>query len=158
MTSDIPTARRAAVRAYPMTILRYAATGRADGRAQSDGRIRIGIATGRELRLRPRGWGVRISPGRTSTRGIRQVASSMSILRQQLVARLGEPMVAGTTRYIHRLIYWLAPVRQRKGCFPGQMPEYHLLNRQRICILSGSSRPSAETNRADKASRSPILS
>ena len=39
--------RRAAVRAYPMTILRYAATGRADGRAQSDGRIRIGIATGR---------------------------------------------------------------------------------------------------------------
>ena len=47
MTSDIPNGRRAAVRAYPMTILRYAATGRADGRAQSDGRIRIGIATGR---------------------------------------------------------------------------------------------------------------
>ena len=32
------------------------------------------------------------------------------------------------TRYIHRLIYWLAIVRQRKGRFPGQMPEYHLLN------------------------------
>ena len=47
MTSDIPDGRRAAVRAYPMTILRYAASGRADGRAQSDGRIRIGIATGR---------------------------------------------------------------------------------------------------------------
>ena len=45
MTSDIPDSRRAAVRAYPMTILRYAASGRADGRAQSDGRIRIGVAT-----------------------------------------------------------------------------------------------------------------
>ena len=79
------TYRRAAVRAYPMTILRYAASGWADSR------IKIGIATGRELRLRPRGWGVRISPGRTSTRGIRHVATSMPILRQQLVARLGEP-------------------------------------------------------------------
>jgi len=45
MTSDIPVGRRAAVRAYPMTILRYAASSRADGRAQSDGRIRIGVAT-----------------------------------------------------------------------------------------------------------------
>ena len=52
MTSDIPTARRAAVRAYPMPILRCATSSRADGRARSDGRIRIGIATGRELRLR----------------------------------------------------------------------------------------------------------
>ena len=30
-----------------MTILRYATSSRADGRARSDGRIRIGIATGR---------------------------------------------------------------------------------------------------------------
>ena len=44
MTSDIPVGRRAAVRAYPMTILRYAASGRADGRTQSAGRIQIGIA------------------------------------------------------------------------------------------------------------------
>jgi len=41
------------------------------------------------------------------------------------------------TRYIHRLIYCLASVRQRKGRFPGQMPEYHLLNRQWISILPG---------------------
>ena len=34
MTSDIPDGRRAAVRAYPMTILRYAASSRADGRAR----------------------------------------------------------------------------------------------------------------------------
>ena len=54
------------------------------------------------------------------------------------------------TQYIHRLIYWLALVRQRKGRFPGQIPEYHLLKRQRICILPGTSRPSAETNRADE--------
>jgi len=46
MTSDIPVGRQAAVRAYPMTILRYAASSRADGRAQSDGRIQIGIAAG----------------------------------------------------------------------------------------------------------------
>jgi len=46
MTSDIPDGRRVAVRAYPMTILRYAASDRADGRAQSDGRIKIEIATG----------------------------------------------------------------------------------------------------------------
>jgi len=46
MTSDIPDGRRVAVRAYPMTILRYAASSRADGRAQSDGQIRIGVATG----------------------------------------------------------------------------------------------------------------
>ena len=41
MRADIPEGRRAAVRAYPMTILRHAASsradGRADGRMQSDG-------------------------------------------------------------------------------------------------------------------------
>ena len=62
------------------------------------------------------------------------------------------------TRYIHRLIYWLAIVRQRKGCFPGQMPKHYLPNRQWISILPGTSRPSVETNRADEASRIPILS
>ena len=31
---------------------------------------------------------------------------------------------------------------------PAKMPEYHLLKRQRICILPGTSRPSAETNRS----------
>ena len=36
-----------------MTILRYATSSRADGRSQSGGRIRIGIATGRELALYP---------------------------------------------------------------------------------------------------------
>ena len=41
------------------------------------------------------------------------------------------------TQYIHRLIYWLALVRQRKGCFPGQMPKHYLLNRQRISIWPG---------------------
>ena len=40
MTSDIPVGRRAAVRAYPMTILRYATS------SQADGRIKIGIAAG----------------------------------------------------------------------------------------------------------------
>ena len=81
-----------------MTILRCATSSRADGRARSDGRIRIGIAIGREPRLRRLEVDrlvailrVRISPGRTSTRGIRYVASSMSIWGQQLVARLGEP-------------------------------------------------------------------
>jgi len=64
MTSDIPVGRRAAVRAYPMTILRYAASGRADGRAQSDGRIQIGIAAGSgpEVDRLVAILGVRISP------------------------------------------------------------------------------------------------
>ena len=35
-----------------------------------------------------------------------------------------------------------------KDVSPAKMPEYHPLNRQRICILSGPSRPSAETNRS----------
>jgi len=69
------------------TILRYAASSRADGRAQSDGRIRIEIATssgafgsGPEVDRLVAILRVRISP-----------AYSMSILRQQLVARLGQP-------------------------------------------------------------------
>jgi len=85
MTSDIPDGRRAAVRAYPMTILRYAASNRADGRAQSDGRIRIGIATssgafgsGPEVDWLVAILRVRIGP-----------AYSTSILGQQLVAELG---------------------------------------------------------------------
>ena len=70
-----------------MTILRYATSSRADGRSQSDSRIRIGIATssgafgsGPEVERLVAMLRVRISP-----------ACSMSILRQQLVARLGEP-------------------------------------------------------------------
>jgi len=58
------------------------------------------------------------------------------------------------TQYIHRLIYYhrLALVRQRQGRFPGQMPKHYLLNRQRISILPGTSRQSAETNRSPTAS------
>ena len=59
------------------------------------------------------------------------------------------------TQYIHRLIYYH---RQRKGRFPGQMPKHYLPNRQWISILPGTSCPSVETNRADEASRIPILS
>ena len=45
------------------TILRYAASSRADGRAQSDGRIQIGIAAGSgpEVDRLVAIWGVRIS-------------------------------------------------------------------------------------------------
>ena len=60
-----------------------------------------------------------------------------------------------TKQYIHRLIYYH---RQRKGRFPGQMPKHYLPNRQWISILPGTSCPSVETNRADEASRIPILS
>ena len=49
------------------------------------------------------------------------------------------------TQYIHRLIYYH---RQRKGCFPGQIPEHYLLKRQRTSISPGTNRPSAETNRS----------
>ena len=35
-----------------------------------------------------------------------------------------------------------------KDASPAKMPDYHLLKRQRICILPGTSRPSAETNRS----------
>ena len=49
------------------------------------------------------------------------------------------------TQYTHWLIYWLAIVRQRKDASPAKC---YLLNRQRICILPGTSRPSAETNRS----------
>jgi len=86
MTSDIPVGRRAAVWAYPLTILRQAAKSRADGRTQSDGRIRIGIATGSGASARAQRstgslpyWELELVPGwrqisvdyiRTSTRGI----------------------------------------------------------------------------------------
>ena len=39
------------------------------------------------------------------------------------------------TQYIHRLIYYH---HQRKGCFPGQMPEHYLPKRQRTSILPGN--------------------
>jgi len=77
MTSDIPDGRRVAVRAYPMTILRYAASSRADGRTQSDGRIRIGIATGSgafgsgpEVDRLVAIWGVRISSRADAQNGV----------------------------------------------------------------------------------------
>ena len=54
--------------------------------------------------------------------------------------------------YVHLSATALAKLSQqtvqRKDVSPAKMPEYHLLNRQRICILSGTSRPSAETNRS----------
>jgi len=57
------------------------------------------------------------------------------------------------TQYLHWLIYWLATVRQRKNVSPAK---HYLLNRQRICILPGTSHAvpsvtsltSAETNRS----------
>ena len=79
-----------------MTILRYAASSRADGRAQSDGRIRTGIATGSgafgsgpEVDRLVAILGVRISPGLTPKR--MNTSGNTSILGQQLVAELGEP-------------------------------------------------------------------
>ena len=57
------------------------------------------------------------------------------------------------TQYIHRLIYWLALVRQRKDVSPAKL---YLLNRQWISILPGTNRPSAETNRS-RLGVSPVL-
>ena len=68
MTSDIPMAGRAAVRTYPMPILRGATSSWADGPE--------GLEVDRLVAI----LRVRIGP-----------ACSVSILRQQLVARLGEP-------------------------------------------------------------------
>ena len=74
--------RRAAVRAYPMTMLGHAASSWADGRTQSDGRIRIGIATGLgpvidqfiailRVRISPQAdTEISVEYIRTSTRGI----------------------------------------------------------------------------------------
>jgi len=76
---DVRHTRRAVVRAYLMPILRCATARRADGRARpSDwqGNLDSGPEVERLVAI----LGVRISP-----------ACSMSILRQQLVARLGEP-------------------------------------------------------------------
>ena len=68
MTSDIPIVRRAAVRAYPMPILRGATSSRADGP--------VGLDVDRLVAI----LRVRVSP-----------AYSMSLSEQQLVAELGEP-------------------------------------------------------------------
>jgi len=81
-------------------------------------------------------------------RGARRLSPVEMSGTKTLTRNTNKKQNQNATRYIHRLIYWLAIVRQRKGRFPGQMPEYHLLNRQRICILPGTSRPSAETNRS----------
>ena len=78
MTSYIPDGRRAAVRAYPMTILRYVASSRADGRAQSDGRIKIGIAAGSgpEVDRLVAIWGVRVSPRADAQNGVDYIRTS----------------------------------------------------------------------------------
>jgi len=61
------------------------------------------------------------------------------------------------TRYIHRLYILVSFSPSAQGTLP--RPNARIPSPEKATgILPGTSRPSAETNRADKASRSPILS
>ena len=100
---DVRHTRRAAVRAYPMTILRYATSSRADGRSQSGGRIRIGIATegsfgsGPEVDRLVAILGVRISP-RPTPKQLWLVSADGRLVPGNIrsVAYLGDSVVRGS--------------------------------------------------------------